>query len=458
MRYIDIEVANEYVKGAGVPIGAAGSYSDVALRIRFGDMWDGLGKHITWLDANGENPTIVYLTTENYEDGCYTSLIPAEAKAVAGTVTMSIRGADNSKGTLTAKAEFKVLESVYDPDAEEAVDPTPTVAEQLQAEVDQILDTIADAISAADEAAESASAAAGSADDASASAENAAAYVTAAESWAIGGTGTRAGEDTDNAKYYKELAEEAAEEAIAVVGVAPATEPPLSDGIAAVGTSGKYAREDHVHPSSIQPATTAPLANGIAAVGTSAKYAREDHVHPSNTGVYVANWYETTIDELLEAYNTGLIIVMKEDCSYDTGDDPGDVPLHRRYLMTKYYVSQGVHYFIFGAVRGFSLQTVTVYGQRGGSTTWDFRSIKDLSGAVSDQSPEFYGEPTAPTPYKTFYNNVIATTKHVKDVLNRTSPVDMSNTQYTTYMARGEALFDTETTPTVNGCIAWQYG
>ena len=31
-----------------------------------------------------------------------------------------------------------------------------------------------------------------------------------AESWAVGGTGTREGEDTDNAKYYAEMAEQQA--------------------------------------------------------------------------------------------------------------------------------------------------------------------------------------------------------------------------------------------------------
>lgn len=42
--------------------------------------------------------------------------------------------------------------------------------------------------------------------------------------------------------------------------------------------------------------------------------------------------------------------------------------------------------------------------------------------------------------------------------LNRTTNVNASDSNYTTYMARGEALFSTETTPSVNGCIAWQYG
>lgn len=97
--------------------------------------------------------------------------------------------------------------------------------------------------------------------------------------------------------------------------VEPATQTPLMDGTGAVGTSPKYAREDHVHPSdtskqdalvsgtniktingvsvlgsgdivtpdtTVDPATNAPLMDGMAAVGTSAKYAREDHVHPSD--------------------------------------------------------------------------------------------------------------------------------------------------------------------------------
>ncbi len=41
--------------------------------------------------------------------------------------------------------------------------------------------------------------------------------------------------------------------------------------------------------------------------------------------------------------------------------------------------------------------------------------------------------------------------------LNRTTNVNAAATNYTTYMARGEALYSSETTPTVNGQIAWQY-
>ena len=50
-----------------------------------------------------------------------------------------------------------------------------------------------------------------------------------------------------------------------------------------------------------------------------------------------------------------------------------------------------------------------------------------------------------------------ATTNNINTALNRTNAVNAANSNYTTYMARGEALFSTETTPTVNGTIAWQY-
>lgn len=41
--------------------------------------------------------------------------------------------------------------------------------------------------------------------------------------------------------------------------------------------------------------------------------------------------------------------------------------------------------------------------------------------------------------------------------LNRTTNVNEADANYTTYMARGSALFSSETTPSANGCIAWKY-
>lgn len=41
--------------------------------------------------------------------------------------------------------------------------------------------------------------------------------------------------------------------------------------------------------------------------------------------------------------------------------------------------------------------------------------------------------------------------------MNRTTNVNAADANYTSYMARGEALFAAETTPIANGLIAWQY-
>ena len=50
-----------------------------------------------------------------------------------------------------------------------------------------------------------------------------------------------------------------------------------------------------------------------------------------------------------------------------------------------------------------------------------------------------------------------ATSSDINTALNRTNAVDVANSNYTTYMARGEALFSYENTPSANGTIAWQY-
>lgn len=62
-------------------------------------------------------------------------------------------------------------------------------------------------------AAQSATAAANSATQAASSSTSAGSFATLAESYAKGGTNTRTGEDTDNAKYYMEQARIAAQQA-----------------------------------------------------------------------------------------------------------------------------------------------------------------------------------------------------------------------------------------------------
>lgn len=142
--------------------------------------------------------------------------------------------------------------------------------------------------------------------------------------------------------------------------VDPATANPLMDGTAAVGTSVKYAREDHVHPSDTSkqnkltagsnitingntisatdttytPASATPLMDGTGAVGTSVKYAREDHRHPtdttrnpvitytnstSDTYVTIANETNTTLHSLAVS-QTGTYLIIGH-CHFEAHTD-----------------------------------------------------------------------------------------------------------------------------------------
>lgn len=54
-------------------------------------------------------------------------------------------------------------------------------------------------------------------------------------------------------------------------------------------------------------------------------------------------------------------------------------------------------------------------------------------------------------------NTNLITSNTLRYALNRTTSVAAADTNYTTYMARGESLNSSETTPTLNGTIAWMY-
>ena len=191
-RIIECTVTDEYVNGAGVVVGAAESHNDVVLRLKFSPLWDGLSKHITWLDAKGENPTIVYLTSDlipSDDITVYDVPIPAEAKKYAGEIEMSIRGVTTSssggytvtdRATMSARAVFEVLESVYDSNAETGSDPTATIAEQLQGQIDKVLSDINKAGQAAEKAEACSAAAAVSESNAKASEISAASSASAA--------------------------------------------------------------------------------------------------------------------------------------------------------------------------------------------------------------------------------------------------------------------------------------
>lgn len=205
-KIIPCRVREEYVEGAGVVAGAAGSGGDAVLQLEFGPRWEGLVKYVTFRDALKENPVTVILTTDMMErvmvpkrtdcrgpsalamtgggedrtgEGSvalcppmgqgqraddirpyeeiliYNVPIPAKAKAVAGQMGVVVQGyAVAEDGTrvegavMTANAYYKILPADYAPVEDGSV--TPTLSQQLQGQIEAIKKDIVGAAEAAD--------------------------------------------------------------------------------------------------------------------------------------------------------------------------------------------------------------------------------------------------------------------------------------------------------------------
>ena len=126
------------------------------------------------------------------------------AKAAAVTAGASAESANASaQSAKTAAESAKAAAQAAQSKAEAANTSAQTAKADAEAANTSAQSAKADAESAK-------SAAAGSAQSAGASAQSAQASGKLSESWAVGGTGTRTGEDTNNAKYWSEQAQNAA--------------------------------------------------------------------------------------------------------------------------------------------------------------------------------------------------------------------------------------------------------
>lgn len=181
-KIIKLRIANEYIMGAGGSVGTVGSHDDVLLEMDFraSEYWAGTTKRAIFSDALGENRTVIILTTNLLAQGqteTYFVPVPQEAKSVAGECFLTVEGfVTDASGNecircVTGEAKFRVLPSKLYINDNESV--TPSQAEQLQSEIDDIKEDIAGAAAAAD-AKEVALAAAQAAQAAQAAAEQSA--------------------------------------------------------------------------------------------------------------------------------------------------------------------------------------------------------------------------------------------------------------------------------------------
>ena len=249
-RIISLSIEDMYIKCAGEAFGATGSHNALTLRMAFGPAWEGTAKTAYFTDALGSESVSIVLGLDRLVEGSYEIDVPSEALKYAGEATVTIKGVLTSGNTVTktmttAAGHFRVLDSELPDSAGNAGTITASDKEQLQAEITGLENLFTATKAAAETAAsnakvsednakaseESAMAAATSAgeakmaasnfanaaaDSASAAAESAEAVEginKTARSWAVGGTGTREGEDTNNAKYWSDFAQAQAESA-----------------------------------------------------------------------------------------------------------------------------------------------------------------------------------------------------------------------------------------------------
>lgn len=189
-RTINVEINGQFVRKDNKNAGVMGEGNVTTMSITFDETWRGFGKCIIWRNANGENPVSVILfdgkAGEKAEEPtplAYTTTIPREPLEIPGWCSFSIEGYKEEdevhKVSLSVADTLMVAQSdSYHKPAE----PTPSQTQQILEEMGKTEERVK-------------------------------ASATQSKSWAVGGTGTRDGEDTDNSKYYAKTAEESAKEA-----------------------------------------------------------------------------------------------------------------------------------------------------------------------------------------------------------------------------------------------------
>lgn len=174
-RIIEVKINGNYVSKDNKNAGTQGEYNITSMRIEFDPGWDGYAKTITWWNAYGENPVKITLGPQWLEDQhgnlrIYLIKIPGEALEEAGECSFVIDGYIDGVRQRSVEDYLTVKPAKSAENAGQAADPTPSVAEELQEQIEAILADVVKASHAAEYA-----------DDAEKSSRHAYAYSREAE-------------------------------------------------------------------------------------------------------------------------------------------------------------------------------------------------------------------------------------------------------------------------------------
>lgn len=282
-RVINVEINGQFVRKDNKNAGVMGERNVTAMNITFDETWRGFGKRIVWRDANGENPvSVVLFSADTVPDDplFYETLIPAEPLAVQGKCSFTIEGY-HDMGSVKA-VSLSVIDHLYvlpsGGDYSSPAEPTPGETEQ-----------ILEALGAVEEKVKESAA--------------------EAKSWAVGGTGTRTGEDTDNAKYYAQQAkssdtaarQSAADSAASADNAAKSAESAEkhSDTAAAWAIAAQTARNEANAAMDQAKLSASDAAESALYAGESEKNAGFKSSQASRYGAEAKLWAEGTVEEFV---------------------------------------------------------------------------------------------------------------------------------------------------------------
>ena len=295
------------------------------------------------------------------------------ASKAAASQTAAKSSEDKAKASETAAESAKTAAEAAKAEAAESAESASASAQTAQGAASSAGAAASTASSAAAAASGSASDAAGSAAAAAQSAASVAGINKTAESWAVGGTGTRPGEDTDNAKYWAEQAQ-------------------------AAGTVSAHNKDSAAHPD-IREALNGKEASGTAAAAVAA-HNKDTSAHSDireavseagkafvitgtlasdELGGYTVSGVTVTEAEIQAAIAAGKAVVAK----LTEGGNIYELPLvyhtQSQYEFGGDLGNLGLDFGIFYTESGIESEFSTFYSA-------DADSLASLSGNVSDQS------------------------------------------------------------------------
>lgn len=184
-RTINVTVSGQFVKKDSKNAGVMGEGNVTSFRVTFDDSWSGYGKRIVWRNANGGNPISVVLfdPSSGQETAIsYVTKIPAEPLEFPGWCSFTLEGYKDEDGEHSVS--FSVSDHLLVEESDgynKPAEPTPSLAQQVMEELGKTEEVTRQ-------------------------------NVTESKSWAVGGTGFREGEDSDNSRYYSNLSQERSNE------------------------------------------------------------------------------------------------------------------------------------------------------------------------------------------------------------------------------------------------------